>query len=98
MTAKTPAQRQAEFRAKHKLNYADGSTDSMTYTERMAVKVRLDTIITHEAKKALDRLACANGLPINNMLIELILNADKKHVKSLGNDSEAKIAYELNPL
>ena len=60
------------------------------------IKVRLDTVITNEAKKALDRLARAKGQTINNALIELILNADKQHIKSLGGDREAITSYELN--
>lgn len=98
MTAKTPAQRQAEYRAKRKLNYADGSTHSMTYDEHMAIKVRLDTVITKEAKITLDRLARAKGQPINNALIELILNADKQYIKSLHGNNALIAAYHEIPL
>jgi hypothetical protein len=70
----------------------------MTYDDLMAAKVRLDVVITKEAKAALDRLACAKEQPLNSTIIELILNADKQYTKSLQGNKEALNDYHMKPL
>ena len=74
--AKTPAQRQADYRAKRAFAGGDGNGER-----------RVNTWISTSAFCALDRLAYRYGVTKREILERLILSEDDKIVSSLDPDS-----------
>ena len=87
--AKTNAQRQADYRAKHRQKLTIDDYAKLNIEQINALKERLDLTITHEAKLALKRLALHNGVTQAEMLVKVLLEADRKTRKTLhGNELE----------
>jgi uncharacterized protein (DUF1778 family) len=82
---KTPAERQAAFRAKIKAT-------SMTNNTK-AKKERLDVLISYDAKLSLKRIAAHKGLTLTGALIEAIMKMDNDLIESFKQGSKERSDY-----